>query len=964
MPSGARDDGRFLVGRQTEVDLIQATLDQTAEGSSATLLIVGEAGIGKTALVQHAVATSATELVRLSGSCLPLQLISAPLLPLRTAVRASPAPPAVIAACLAAMDDGNAIFGVEAFLAQLTATAPVVLVVDDLQWADQSTLDVLLYLIAGPPAQRLAVLATVRSEQVVPGQPLTRWLADVLRLPRVSQLDLGVLDRPATEAQLGHLLGRLPHQSLVDDVYRAARGHPYFTRLLVQGLDPASRRLTGSVPANLALAVRQAWNDRSPATRAVTSLLAVSGGPQPAERLLAVAADLEIGPVAPALAEAEAAGLIDVVPPDRYWFHHPLLGQVLEQALTPDQRRRWHGAFARQGEEILAAGAPATTELALALALAHHHEQAGAPAAAYRWALRAWDLAGNRGTAEMLGLMRRAIQLRTALPDAEESLETLWEGVRSVAQTAGAYSDELTATEALLDLLDQTEQPLRVSELLVRQMLAGLMMATRYYSVEDMQRAVRLAATEPGSWQHALAVAELAHAGLWHELVGAEDLADQALTLARAANHPGALSFALTASAMAALQHGQADRASALAGEGVTAAAAAQEWFGAVHATMWESNALPFGFRRASEHSERRREELMALGAPHAVVAALSAGEAQGWLMVGDWPACQDRLRTIFGTNPGPFADLKARLVAAQLAAHQGRVTEAEAHLERVAELIGDQPSYRMMAVDTTRAMVWLVAGRPEDAYRAAITGAAETGTPVDLCEWLVPLAARALADLVHETRYHRGDEAEPLHRLGALRERFPTVIDDPAYTGPQWSRYHAVLQDWYDAESSRARREPDATERWLRVTKASGEEELPWLEAYAGWRAAEALLGRGGEQRTEGTRMIRATYDLAERLGADLLRREIVELARSARVRLEPTESQPPTNPVALPGLTRREQEILEHVVRGSTYAEIAAAFFLSEKTVSSHISNMLRKTGTTSRVELSRLAIRLRQT
>jgi len=60
------------------------------------------------------------------------------------------------------------------------------------------------------------------------------------------------------------------------------------------------------------------------------------------------------------------------------------------------------------------------------------------------------------------------------------------------------------------------------------------------------------------------------------------------------------------------------------------------------------------------------------------------------------------------------------------------------------------------------------------------------------------------------------------------------------------------------------------------------------------------------------------------------------------------------------IPGLTPREREILAYLVGGSTYAEIAEALVVSEKTVSSHVSNLLRKTGTTSRVELSRLAMR----
>jgi RNA polymerase sigma factor (sigma-70 family) len=63
---------------------------------------------------------------------------------------------------------------------------------------------------------------------------------------------------------------------------------------------------------------------------------------------------------------------------------------------------------------------------------------------------------------------------------------------------------------------------------------------------------------------------------------------------------------------------------------------------------------------------------------------------------------------------------------------------------------------------------------------------------------------------------------------------------------------------------------------------------------------------------------------------------------------------------PGAIPGLTPREREILTRVVAGRTYSEIARELVISEKTVSSHISNLLRKTGTSNRFDLSRLAMR----
>jgi DNA-binding NarL/FixJ family response regulator len=102
--------------------------------------------------------------------------------------------------------------------------------------------------------------------------------------------------------------------------------------------------------------------------------------------------------------------------------------------------------------------------------------------------------------------------------------------------------------------------------------------------------------------------------------------------------------------------------------------------------------------------------------------------------------------------------------------------------------------------------------------------------------------------------------------------------------------------------------------------------------------------------------------YELACELAAAAVQRELEALARSARV---PLASGPRATvvPSALPGLTTREHEILGYLVAGSTYAEIANTLVISEKTVSAHVSNLLRKTHTSSRVELAQLAHRIEQ-
>ena len=162
---------------------------------------------------------------------------------------------------------------------------PVVLVVDDLHWADQSTLDVLMYVLAGLADRRLAVLATIRSGEVTENHPLRRWLADVRRLPGVSELRLDRLDRAATGEQMTGLLGGPPHEALVDQIYARTDGNAYLTTLLARGLPPDARSLPAGLPTELGDAATRAWRSLSSPAQALTRLIAVAGRPQRSDQL-------------------------------------------------------------------------------------------------------------------------------------------------------------------------------------------------------------------------------------------------------------------------------------------------------------------------------------------------------------------------------------------------------------------------------------------------------------------------------------------------------------------------------------------------------------------------------------------------------------------------------------------------------------------------------------------------------
>jgi DNA-binding CsgD family transcriptional regulator len=389
--------------------------------------------------------------------------------------------------------------------------------------------------------------------------------------------------------------------------------------------------------------------------------------------------------------------------------------------------------------------------------------------------------------------------------------------------------------------------------------------------------------------------------------------------------------------------------------EAQRAAAQVGDWWALVHATFWRANSID-GISPATIDCLRTgREALTSRGAPHVYVALISASEAAGLLHLGRWRECLARLREVFGVSPDPITSATARLVGAQLACWQGRGPEAEAHLARAEELL-TMHSFPNVEFDAVRAELAVAAGQTERVLALVPDG--DDGVPPTLVERLIPLAGRAMADRVQAIRDAGGDDRETREHFRAFRQRHPTVIAD---LGPgEFAKIQiGAMQAWYDAEFERAERSDSVGSAWLLAADRCHTGLLVWDEAYARTRTAEALLPKRTTH-AEGVAALRRAWELASDLEAAPMLAQISTLAQSAHVRLAPPESVDLSSPPLLPGLTPREREILAHVLAGRTYGEIASALVISEKTVSAHISNLLRKTGTTSRVDLAQLVHR----
>ena len=302
------------------------------------------------------------------------------------------------------------------------------------------------------------------------------------------------------------------------------------------------------------------------------------------------------------------------------------------------------------------------------------------------------------------------------------------------------------------------------------------------------------------------------------------------------------------------------------------------------------------------------------------------------------------------------------------LAALEGARGSIDAALARLDQL-GDLPyrfaPERTLALHQRRAELYLWRRRPQAALAEALRGLdAVTGTwHARFAGELACLGARSIGDLVDRAGARHDNAAlEASHRQARLlSDRVSGLAHDPFTPAPLQVTAIAERALWH-AERSRADGSPrpacwaDAVRAWQGLGR-------PYQVAYCQWRNAEALLAVGGRV-AEAGESVRAAQTIATVLGAGPLRTEVEALARRARIALAtPSDNLPvdPT-PVAAPhGLTEREVAVLRLLIAGHTNREIGEHLFMSPKTASVHVSNILRKLAVRDRVAAAAAAVRL---
>jgi tetratricopeptide (TPR) repeat protein len=823
---GGRMASPTFVGRIEELQTLEAARRRAADADPAVVLVGGEAGIGKTRLIAELTSRCATDGTRvLSGGCVPVGeggLAYAPIVEVLRALVTDVGAGAVrelvgpswpeLARLLPALGESDrTVLPDQAaqarlfelllgLLGRLGEQAPLVLVVEDLHWADRSTRDLLAFLVRNLRQERVLLVVTYRNDE--PGQQrLGPYLAELDRGGPVQRIELPKLDRAQTTAQLVGILGAAPMAELVDSVFARSEGNPFFTEELLA----VERTGSGGLPATLRDLLRGRIQALPEPARGLLSVLAVAGRRVP-HRLLAAAAGLDDRQLDGAVRAAVASQLLVTRPgQDGYDVRHALLREVIDADLLPGERAGLHTDLAHTVADLLGSGeldwAGSAAEVAV------HWYQAGDPPNALAWSVRAGvEADGLYAYAEALHHYGRALEVWDRVTDAEtragmDRVEVLQRAARA-ANASGDVSRALALIDLALHEVDPVADPVRAG--LLHERRGVYLMATRDLQArfEALGEAVRLIPASPPSKERARVLASFAEAlVIAARIEPARAASEEALAIARQLGAEIELGRALVA-----LGAAQADSGAFEAGVASLREACR---LGEQHADLdtlslawtWLGVALMMAGRleEAVEVSLSGREPLRRLGlAGQWQETYLMVLAAKALFKLDRWDEAHGlAIQALAKAQP---QDRYVFLTIAELEIGRGEFQAAEAHLETIKErfpsLAGMPWAARGYAALVAELRVWQ--GRLEEAQAVVQDGldrVAETDERKRSGR-LLWLGMRIEADRAElgRARHNQAEVQAAVRAADALASRAAAMAPNPLVPGanpvlttPQW---------------------------------------------------------------------------------------------------------------------------------------------------------------------------------
>jgi DNA-binding CsgD family transcriptional regulator/tetratricopeptide (TPR) repeat protein len=978
-----------FVGRQSQLAELELAYREALEGRPRLLLIAGDSGVGKTRLLSEARNALDGALVLL-GQCVEQGELELPYAPLLGALRplardqdpvfaelnpGSRAHLATLLPSLGAAPGGDGADGqmrlfesLLELLHLLSVRQPLVLMLEDMHWADRSTRAFAAFLARSLIGERVLVLLSYRSDELHRKHPLRPLLAELVRLDSARLIELEPFDRDELAEALTDILGQQPGDDLIDRLLMRTDGNAlYVEELLAAALDGR-----GATPQSLRDAFMLRIERMSADAGQAAS--AVSVGRAMDESMISHLTGIESAPLRDALREAVAEHVLIADGEGRFSFRHALLREVVYDDLLPGERNAMHLELARQLE--------ATGELACAedeagrvAVIATHYAAAGDQPAALRATIRAAREARRvNAYGEMADLYQRAHGLWARVPDAAavagiDEVELLEAGANAYGLSGDMRHSEMLAEHGLR-LLDPEQDPVRYARLLVRRGRSRWRLNQAQAGSDDLERALTLLPDEP-SVERARLLSFIARTrtlrGHYREALRE---GERAREVAEAAGLPVVIGEVLNTLGMANIALGEVEVGEALLREAITLAREQDDLddLGTAYSNLADFLNLAGRTRDALGVIEEGQREVRAhlgryfswMTMTHSVLA----------FEAGEWDAARASVGPPIGTMVG--VALMFRLLRdAEFALGEGneeltreRLREAEP-LVRVTGEAQWHGLYGSLAGELARR-----GGELEEAQAAVARALDELEVCTDdvmRIARVTAVGAAVEADRALRARDLREPETESdaLARARIHLDRLAAAAEDG---GPVERAWLAVGI----AEAARARGEhdpalwQDAAEQWDAL-------ERPYCAAVSRWRQAELLVG--AEDRPAATAVARAALEVAERLGAGWLTGELQGLCARARLELDagvtvngggavaengsaPAGEEPPF------GLTPRELQVLTLIAEGATNRQIGAALFMAEKTASVHVSRILNKLGVRSRTQAAAVAHRLHMT
>jgi DNA-binding CsgD family transcriptional regulator/tetratricopeptide (TPR) repeat protein len=975
---------------------LEAAFETVRQGGPAALLIGGEAGVGKTRLIgEFAERARAAGARVLTGGCLELGADGLPygpftamlrdlvreigageiagLLPgssraIRELARLLPELAGPAAYGLAAAD-GGALASVptageerarlfEEFLTlleRLAAERPLVLAVEDAHWADRSSRDLIAFLIGYQRTLHNVLIAvTFRSDELHRTHPLRALLAELARIDWVERTELPRLSRGQAEELAAAVIGHPADRALTDALYERAEGNPLFTEELLACPDGCA-----GIPDSLADLLQQTVRRLPEDTQEVLRVASAGSGSIGHALLAKVAGRTEEELIA-VIRPAVTANVL-VTTADGYAFRHALIREAVHEDLLPGEHSQVHTKFALaiDADPALVAGGRADIERA------HHwyssHNTSAALASAWQASAQASRAVAH---AERLMLLARVLELWDQVPDAAERIGAdhvrVLEEAASAAGDVGEWQRGIAFIESALAELDVAADPVRFA-LLLRQRYAFQEDLGAYRDMADLRRALSLVPERVSSRARTQILLSAGHCGWEADGPQFPAWAEEALRLARAdgdlvAEAKALANLAIIEAGPGALATPESEPLRLIA-EAKATAQRGGTYQPIMKVVIIESHLLCGAGEqeRAAAVARGGIAEAERHGQARIAGAFLAINLAEPLLYLGRWDEALDVAGRALDLAPPSLTRADLWVICGSIALARGDLATAAKRAAAARVVLGgtrydDQLHLPHACLEVELALA-------ADGPAAAVAAAADALSKYDVAMSSPRYAWPLLVSAAAAAREASGEEAD------ALLDRLRTLAEKLDVFGPvqrAWQLLFAAIDPGPD-HGDRGLADADAA---VAAWEALGQ---PYTAAVALVYAARAALagapgapgGSGGSGapglpgpagRAAAAARLRRAASIADRLGATPLAEQIADLARRAG---ESGDDSAAGTAAERIGLTGREFEVLRLVAAGQSNREIAAALFISPKTASVHVSNILGKLGTATRTE-----------